>query len=202
MTAFDEKFWCLWYEKQTAKEMRHDWLPSKRPEQVVEEYLEYMQIVSVIEKPSVLEIGVGQGHQHKFYFALLGCCRYQSVDIRPDAPATIIGDSTDPGIVERLRYMEPGGYDIIFIDGNHSPKAVAWDFFTYRDMVKPGGFLALHDTHHDHYEGASGAVKMWASINGSAKYRNTWDIFHKADYTPCQQGTKIHKQCGIGVIQI
>ena len=73
--TFEEKFWKIWYEGQTPKECAMKWLPEKRPAQVVEEFIEYLKIVSVIEKPAVLEIGVAQGQQRRFYEKLLKCRR-------------------------------------------------------------------------------------------------------------------------------
>ena len=201
--TFEKKFWELWFQDQTEKEQKEKWLPSKRPAQVVEEFLEYLRIVSVIKRPSVLEIGVAQGHQRRFYEKLLKCRRYFSIDIDENSPALIRGNSQDPAMVGVINVLEPDGWDIIFVDGNHSREGVKADYETYGGMVKPGGFIALHDTHHDHWDRVDGAAVLWLELQKRFK-NQIWDIYHEADYTPMpgQKGTTKHKQCGIGVIQL
>ena len=46
--TFEKKFYEIWFEGQTPKEQKVKWLPSKRPTQVVEEFIEYLQVVSAI----------------------------------------------------------------------------------------------------------------------------------------------------------
>jgi len=197
--GFERSFWEIWYRGQTPEEREKKWLPEKRPAQVAEEFLEYLYLVCDCVDPAVLEIGVAQGQQRRFYEDLLGCRKYIGVDIL-EGPADIIGNSQDPRIVQSLQESEPFGWDIIFLDGNHTREGVKADYEVYKEMVRPGGYLALHDTHHDHWEGADGAAVLWPTIR--RLYENTWDIFHKCDYTPYHKGTNDRKQCGIGLIQM
>ena len=199
--TFEEKFWKIWYEGQTPKECAMKWLPEKRPAQVVEEFIEYLKIVSVIEKPAVLEIGVAQGQQRRFYEKLLKCRRYFSIDIDEKSPAIVRGDSKDPQMIAVIKALEPKGWDIIFVDGDHSRPGVRADHKNYKGLVRLGGFLVFHDTHHDHWKGMDGAVVLWNEIKHGS-YDRIWDIYHKADYTPWTKGHGFRKQCGIGVIQI
>ncbi len=197
---FEKKFWELWFQGQTEAERKVKWLPSKRPAQVVEEYLEYLWVVSLAEKPAVLEIGVKDGHQRRFYEKLLKCRRYFSIDINPDCPAIICGNSTNPAMIGVMKVLEPDGWDIIFIDGDHSREGVRADYEIYKDMVKPGGFLVLHDIHHDHAAYCDGAAVLWEKIRD--EYPLAVGIYHENDYLPFQKGTKIHKQAGIGVLHM
>ncbi len=198
--AFEKKFWELWFQDQTEAEKKVKWLPSKRPTQVVEEYLEYLRVVSNIKKPSVLEIGVKEGHQRRFYEKLLKCRRYFSIDINENCPAIICGNPTDPDMIAVMNVLEPDGWDIIFIDGKHSREGVRADYDIYRKMVRPGGYLVLHDIAHDHWKGVDGAVVLWQKIKED--YQMTIEIVYQTDYLPYQKGTKIRKQAGIGVIPI
>jgi cephalosporin hydroxylase len=71
--------------------------------------------------------------------------------LRDDAPDhqtvhTIDGDSTHPLTVRRLRRKLKGRQlDLLLIDGDHSWAGVRKDFLSYRDFVRDGGLIALHD---------------------------------------------------------
>ncbi len=199
--SFEKKFWEIWFQDQTEAEKKVKWLPSKRPAQVAEEYLEYLWIVSSVKNPTVLEIGVKDGHQKRFYEQLLNCSRYDGVDTSYAADATtIVGASQWPSVIAELKEREPDGYNIIFIDGNHSREVARADYETYKEMVRVPGFLVLHDIHHDHWEGVDGAAVLWEEIRD--KYPVAVGIYHETDYLPYQKGTSVRKKAGIGVIPI
>ena len=197
---FEEKFYSLWFQGQTEEEKKVKWLPSKRPAQVVEEYLEYLWIVSNIKHPNVLEIGVKEGHQRRFYEDLLDCGMYEGIDTNPEAPATTLGSSQDRTIITYLSRKSPGGWDIIFVDGNHTREGVRADYETYKGMVRSGGYLVIHDIMHDHWKGADGAAVLWKKIKND--YSIVIEIFYPVDYLPYQKRTSIRKRAGIGVIPI
>lgn len=200
---FQAKFWKLWYRDQTSEEIERGWLPSKRPAQVALEFVQYLWIVSAIKAPTVLEIGVKDGHTWRFYDELLDCFSYVGIDITPcpgiDVEVDILGDSKDPEVIAAAQ-RALGHIDILFIDGDHSRAGVLADYMNYRGMVTPGGFIAMHDTHHDHAEYCDGASKLWPVVQKD--YDRNWDIYHETNATPCASGTKNHKQCGIGLIQV
>ncbi len=200
--GFERAFWELWYKGQTPEEREIKWLPAKRPTQTVEEYLDYLWIVCSAVDPAILEIGVKGGHQQRFYEELLSCRHYEGLDIKEDTPATIVGSSHDPLIIQKLRDMEPDGWDIIFVDGNHSRVAARLDYENYKGLVRPGGFLAFHDTHHDHAEYCKGAAVLWAEIQKD--WAKTWDIYYEVEYIgwATRKSNPIRKQCGIGLIQM
>lgn len=52
----------------------------------------------------------------------------------------IIGDSTDPEVVDAVRLLGP--YDAVFIDANHTVEYVKKDFANYSPMTK---LIAMHD---------------------------------------------------------
>jgi hypothetical protein len=197
---FEKAFWKLWFEGQDAKERTKMWYPAKRPHQIPEEFLECLWICSGIPKPLVVEIGVMNGHQRKFWEKLLKA-RYIGIDKAPHSPAEVHGDSGNPKTREKV--MELSGNrrpDILFVDGNHSYGGVKADWENWKDALNPQGFLCFHDTHHDHAEYCSGAVKLWAEVSPTWR-APCWDIFHKVEYLPRAQ-TGQRKQCGIGILQI
>jgi cephalosporin hydroxylase len=201
---FEGVFWDLWYRGQTEEEKLRAWFPAKRPTQMPEEFLQYLWLVSCVRDSIVVEIGVKDGHTRRFYEELLGCAIYIGVDINDLPGVDVVGDSTDPGTVEKIKALIPkraGKPDIIFIDGDHSKDAVRKDYELYKDLVGSRGFLALHDTHHDHAEYCDGAARLWPELE--QYYERTWDIFHYCPYMPKAAGlVNVRKQCGIGVIQM
>lgn len=57
----------------------------------------------------------------------------------------IIGDSRAPGTIEALKSLGIT-FDLVFIDGDHSYPGVSQDVKQYREFLRPGGFLILHDS--------------------------------------------------------
>jgi len=52
----------------------------------------------------------------------------------------IVGDSTDPEVVEKVRALGP--FDVVFIDGNHTRPFIEKDFANYGPMCR---MVAFHD---------------------------------------------------------
>ena len=197
---FEKAFWNLWFEGQDEKERGKKWLPKKRPHQIPEEFLECLWICSGLKNPLVVEIGTMGGHQKKFWTKLLKA-EYIGVDLSPKAPADVHGDSGSPQTRDQVKQKTGGKRpNILFVDGNHSPGAVRKDWENWKEVIAPGGFICFHDTHHDHAEYCSGAVKLWQEVQPQWG-GSTWDIFYKVDYLPMSQGG-IRKQCGIGIFQV
>ena len=197
---FQRKFFHLWYWDQTPEEQAVAWLPSKRPAQIAEEFLQYLWIVSCVNHPRVLEIGVKDGHQRRFYEELLDCDVYVGVDIRDVPGATIVGNSQDEKTIDDIKTMSPI-YDIIFIDGVHSREGVRRDHEIYLRLVSHRGYLAMHDIHHDHAEYCDGAARLWPEVQTTTL--RTWDIWWPNEYLPkITGGGGSRKQCGIGLVQV
>ena len=55
------------------------------------------------------------------------------------------GDSHSPDTIASIHRQWPNGFDLVFIDGDHSYSGVRADTISYADLVKPGGLLAFHD---------------------------------------------------------
>lgn len=56
----------------------------------------------------------------------------------------ICGDSNSPDVVGKVNEITQG-INILFIDGEHSYKAVHADFESYARLVSPGGFVVFDD---------------------------------------------------------
>ena len=56
----------------------------------------------------------------------------------------VIGDSTDQATVAKL--AREGPFDIVFIDGKHDYSVNRKELDLYYPLVRPNGFLALHDS--------------------------------------------------------
>jgi predicted O-methyltransferase YrrM len=84
---------------------------------------------------------------------------------------SIQADSHDPLTRERVTQALGGEpLDFLFIDGDHSYEGVRADFELYRDLVREGGLIALHDINPDR-GGTEGPISgevphFWREIAG------------------------------------
>lgn len=200
--VFQDKFKELWYRDQNDTEKSKLWLPGKRPHQVYEEFQWYLYLVSCIKSPIVVEIGAGGGNQGKFYRELLGTRQYITVDIRPESNPKVLGDSSAPETIEKVKSLLAGPIDILFIDGDHSRAGVLKDWNAWNGLVRQDGFIAFHDSHHDHASHCDGAVVLFNELK--EKYES-WDIFKEVndDYpaVPMTKNRSKYKQAGIGLLR-
>jgi len=98
-----------------------------------ETYLEFADMVFKnrgVDRPIVVEIGILDGMQKRFYKELFNA-QYISIDINPKAPANIIG------------ILDGRKIDLLFIDGLHTYDGVKADYEIYNPLVKH--ITAIHD---------------------------------------------------------
>lgn len=96
-----------------------------------------------VENPIVVEIGILDGIQRKFYKSLFGA-EYYSIDINPKSPATIKSSSHDPNTLKTLLGLLNGRkIDLLFIDGLHTYEGVKRDWEIYDPLCKH--ITAFHD---------------------------------------------------------
>jgi hypothetical protein len=134
-----------------------------------------------ILRPLVVEIGIWNGLQRRFYEALLGA-EYIGIDNGvPFAPITIkepcavpdiLGDSHDPATLEKLlRRLAGRRVDLLFIDGDHSYASVRQDFELYSPLTQH--IVAFHDM-----IGTEGVARFWGELVAAEKSR-PFVIFRK-----------------------
>jgi hypothetical protein len=122
-----------------------------RLNQHVPEWRTFMEIAQAyfenrgIFKPIVVEIGILDGAQRRFYEDLLGA-EYIGIDVNPKSPAYILGNSAAPGTVDELK-KRLGGWpiDLLFIDGLHTYAGAKADYEIYGPLTKH--LIAIHDIH-------------------------------------------------------
>lgn len=124
-------------------------------------YLHLPRFVSLVDRLNaehVIELGTRTGVSTIAWLHALAQThgRLTSIDIdaRPDIGEWphwqfIQGDDLDPRIVSTLAPAE-----IVFIDTSHLYEHTAMELRVYRNLVKPGGVMVLHDTMLDRPEGA------------------------------------------------
>jgi len=77
-----------------------------------------------------------------------------------------------------LKEHRDGGFDFIYIDGDHLPESVTLDADLSWDLLKVGGIMAFDDYEWDHPDGTDKnpkpAIDAWLE-----KHKNDIEIFHK-----------------------
>jgi hypothetical protein len=123
----------------------------KRLNQHIPEWKAYLELAAgyfkarAISRPVVVEIGILDGAQRRFYEQILGA-EYVGIDVNPKAPADIHGDSTAPGTLAKLNARLAGRpIDLLFIDGLHTYAGVKADYEIYGPLVRH--IIAIHDIH-------------------------------------------------------
>lgn len=98
-----------------------------------------------ITKPIVVEIGILDGAQRRFYKNLLNA-EYIGIDIDGNNKPDIVGDSQKPETRKKLEAWLAGRMiDLLFIDGWHTYQAVKSDYEIFGPLTKH--VIAIHDIH-------------------------------------------------------
>jgi predicted O-methyltransferase YrrM len=76
--------------------------------------------------------------------------RYTPDRLRKSLPSRVdvrllVADSHQSGTVDLVRNGQERGFDVIFIDGDHSYKGVRMDTERFAPLARPGGILVFHD---------------------------------------------------------
>ena len=109
---------------------------------------------------ALLEIGTARGGTSLLLArALRRPATVVSVDLAPRCRTERLGrafpwrttahlrtlDSHRAESVGTLRELQPSGYDVVFIDGDHSYDGVRLDAMRFAPLARPGGMLVFHD---------------------------------------------------------
>jgi len=90
------------------------------------------------------------------------------------------GDSHAMETLERVAAILQGNkLDVLFIDGDHSYVGAKQDFERYKQLVRPGGIVAIHDIvpakHHPEIE----VSRLWTEIKAEHKVKEFVDDWHQ-----------------------
>ena len=85
----------------------------------------------------------------------------------------IIGSSVEERVVKKIKLL--GGYDLIFIDGNHNYEYVKQDFYNSLTMLNEHGVIGFHDVDCPDWPGIK---KFWNELRETGKYNQTEFVKH------------------------
>ncbi len=126
-------------------------MAGKRLNQHVPEWQAFIEYASWyfqawgVARPVVVEIGILDGAQRRFYETILNA-EYIGLDIAPGIGAEIVGDSAAPETVAKLKERLVGRpIDLLFIDGLHTYAGVKADYELYGPLTRH--IIAIHDIH-------------------------------------------------------
>jgi len=150
-----------------------------------------------VHNPLVVEIGILDGAQRRFYERLLNAT-YISIDIDPKAPATIHGNSGNLETLEALKCLLNGRQiDLLFIDGLHTYQGVKTDYDLYSPLVSH--ITAIHDilTPKNTPQDSVDVIRFWEEI----KATNTEDTLLTIQHHNPKPMTAFNgRPLGIGVV--
>ncbi|MCK4824601.1 class I SAM-dependent methyltransferase, partial [bacterium] len=150
-------------------------MEESRPMQEYREWQTFLEICSTylkthrIKNPVVVEIGMWEGAQKKFYEELFNA-EYIGIDLS-NARSTpdILGDSQNLDTLKKLkRKLKGRRIDILYIDGSHVYEAVKRDFELYAPLSD--GIVAFHDIETFRNTGRKSAQvwKFWDELKSAA----------------------------------
>lgn len=144
------------------------------------EWLKFIALLANIEPENILEIGSYDGGST---ISLSLLCknlitieyippRYDVNIIKQECNFTYIqGDSTSPEIINLFKLNPQTKFDVIFIDGGHEYNTVKQDFLNYKQFIKPGGIIAMHDIIESDLHKAQNTTvyKFWNEVKNNFK---------------------------------
>jgi len=147
-----------WYHRNGATTYNNTrWLGTATQKSPLDAWV-FQEIIFEAKPDVLVETGTYKGGS-SFYYAsvmdLLNRGRILTVDIenyggKPQHPRVqfFLGSSTSPEILDRLRAaIEPGEKVMVTLDSDHHAEHVAEELRLYHDMVTPGSYLVVEDTH-------------------------------------------------------
>lgn len=82
--------------------------------------------------------------------------------------AYTLGDTHDPEVVSIVQKILGGSADFLFIDASHHYEDVKKDFELWSPLVRPGGWIALHDVDPNHVAPWLCQVnRFWSELPGN-----------------------------------
>jgi predicted O-methyltransferase YrrM len=158
------------------------------PSQIAAELAAFLEQVEELRPRTILEIGTGLGGTTVLLTQVAADdAVVVSVDL-PRGPARgpllaagargrqcvhcLRADSHDPGTLDRVQGVLRGRpVDVLFIDGDHTPAGVRRDLEMYTPLVRPGGWVGLHDIVPGPYEFVGGVPELWSQLKADRETR-------------------------------
>jgi predicted O-methyltransferase YrrM len=84
------------------------------------------------------------------------------------------GYSTNQTIINNVKKLAK--VDMLFIDGDHSFSGVSHDYFTFKEMVNPGGVIVFHDIAFEKESVWYGVKPLWDQLKNKFKYKEFIEI--------------------------
>jgi len=168
-----------------------------------DEFLNFMSYIMEEKPHTICEIGVRAGGTNFMLANAIASCRtIIGIDILLQhvhlleyfcregvSQFFVSGDSSDPRTVRKVEKCLGNCFqlDVLFIDGDHSYKGVAKDFYAYQHLVKEGGIIAFHDICMDHRRrfgidtpnDAGEVYLFWEKIRGNYKSLEFYSSTHQ-----------------------
>jgi hypothetical protein len=155
------------------------------------EFAEFVHYMASSVPPSnlTLDIGIASGGQTKFLRDYYACQKTIVVDLgqHPDAYnwprirkslnsdliLEIFDDSHAPAVRDSLLPFR-GEIDFAYVDGDHSYIGLRQDIFLVREILKPGAFMALHDT-----LAVEDCKRVYDELKASTTFDHVMDFNHR-----------------------
>lgn len=141
-------------------ESQFPWSYDPAFEQSRDTWFEFLEQIAKRElNGTFLQIGLGaHGGTHRLFGMIAAsavCVELDAARVAAfDGPPVILGDSTDPAVIEHVRSL-CGGCDLVLLDGDDSYESLRSDWLAYAPLVRPGGVVAVVDGSQDRdYDGA------------------------------------------------
>lgn len=147
-----------WYHRNGATTYNNtSWLGTATQKCPLDTWI-FQEILFEIKPDVLVETGTYKGGSSIYYASLMDLLnhgRILTVDIedypgKPQHPRTqfLLGSSTSPAILEKLRAaIAPGESVMVTLDSDHHAAHVAEELRLYHELVTPGSYLVVEDTH-------------------------------------------------------
>jgi len=155
-----------------------DKLMERRPSQHLPEWRLFLELCELymkkrgITKPIVVELGIWNNYQKKFYEQLLGAEHIGINITKKRSVPDIQGNTRDPWTLGTLKKRLDGrAINILFIDADHHYEAVKKDFELYAPLC--ADIVAIHDI----VTKSAGVHRFWDELREAAMHRKEYKDF-------------------------
>lgn len=142
---------------------------SYRPNQCLAEFQCFLEFAEAhfryrnIEHPIVVELGVQENFQRRFYEKFLGA-EHIGIDIEQKGEPDILGDTHSEETMNKLKAkLDDRAINLLFIDAEHFYEDVKKDYEMYGPLVQ--NIIAFHDVLHNDSHAPEVQVRLlWEEI--------------------------------------